>query len=170
MKLHLGFENSPYPARYGAASPLSATIKRRKPKTLSKPQQNYGQGKTTGDVSKELEDKYKIVEAFVDMEEDYICDLIEEQAAMDLDEIMTLGEPSKKGMSFTETDKIEKKFRNNLSSRKYDGIISGVPTIASIKGFSHLRQHPYEKGHGSRASFVNTGLYSSSFRAWVEED
>jgi hypothetical protein len=169
MKLNLGFESFPYPERYGAASPLSPSVKGKAAKNLSRAQRSYGQGKTTRDVAGDLEAKYKIVEAFYEMEEDFITELIEEKAAMDLDDILTMGTPSMEGMSFKETDKIEERFRRNLSYRRYDGIISGVPTLASLKGVSHLRQRPYAKGSGTRPSFVDTGLYSKSFRVWMEE-
>ena len=73
-------------------------------------------------------------------------------------------------MSFEETDKIEQKFRSNLMRQRYDGMISGVPTLASLKGVSHVRSHPYAKANPQRPSFVDTGMYRDSFRAWVEED
>jgi hypothetical protein len=71
-------------------------------------------------------------------------------------------------VSVKETDKIEAKFRQNLSSRKYDGVIPGVPTTAAQRGISHLQQRPYAK-RSSRPSFVDTGMYQRSFRAWVED-
>lgn len=169
MKLNLGFEDFPYPARYDAGSPLSASVRKRRPKLLSRPQQTYGQGKTTGQIAAELERRYNIVDTFYAIEEDYIIDLIEEQALMDIDAVMTMEEPSRKGMSFSETDKIERKFRDNLAKRRYDGIIQGVPTLASLRGVSHLKKRPYAKSNASRPSFVDTGLYASSFRAWMEE-
>lgn len=171
MKLVLGFESYPYSARYNAESPLTATVKKRRPKVLSRAQEGYGAGKTSGQVAQELEEKYKIVETFYELEEDFIVELIEEQAAMDIEQVMTMAEPSAdSGVSFEETDKIEKRFKQNLTSKRYDGLIPGVPTLASLRGVSHLRQHPYAKGNPIRPSFFDTGLYASSFRAWVEED
>jgi hypothetical protein len=144
MKLMLGFESISYS--------VSAPVRRR---VKVRPTKDYGQGKTTGDVSKDLEERYKIVDTFYTMEEDYIIDLIEEQAALDLDEVMTMESPSEKGISFAETDKIEERFRQDLSRRKFDGAIYGVPTKAAQRE--------------SRQSFIKTGRYRSSFRAWMEE-
>jgi hypothetical protein len=135
---------------------------------MSKPQEAYGQGKTTREVAAELETKYKIVETFYEMEEDYIVSLIEDSIGADLEKVALMNKPSKKGFSDADTDKIEKRFRQSLSSQAYDGMIPGVPTLASIRGVSHLRKHPYAQ-RGSRPSFIDTGLYSRSFRAWVEE-
>ncbi len=168
LKLVLGFDDTPYADRYSEKSPLTATVKKRRPKVMSKPQEAYGEGKSAREVAKELEDKYKIVETFYDMEEDFIVSLIEDVMADEIEEIMTMGVPSKKGISSSDTDKIEKKFRQSLTSQAYDGVIPGVPTLASQRGVSHLRQHPYA-GRGSRPSFVDTGLYMRSFKAWVED-
>jgi protein-disulfide isomerase-like protein with CxxC motif len=58
-------------------------------------------------------------------------------------------------MSFTETDKIEQRFKQDLSRRKFDGVIYGVPTKAAQRE--------------SRQSFIKTGRYRNSFKAWMEE-
>jgi hypothetical protein len=151
MKLHLGFEDRPYVSRpsKGGKTP-------------------YGQGKTTQEVAKELEDRYKIVEAFWEMEQDIFTESLEDAFAEDLEEIMTMKTPSRKGFSFKGTDVIEARFRRNLTSRRYDGVIPGVPTLAAQRGVSHLEQKPYAK-RGSRPSFIDTGRYRQSFRAWVED-
>jgi hypothetical protein len=169
MKLCLGFQEFPYAARYGKRSPLTTTTKRGKPRELSPSQESYGQGKTTGEVAEELEEKYHIVETFWAQEEDNFVELIEEAFADDIEDIMQMAHvPKRRGISDKETDKIEAKFRQNLSQRRYDGVISGVPTIAAQRGVSHLRQHPYAK-RGPRPSFIDTGMYQRSFRAWVED-
>lgn len=169
MKLNLGFEANPYAGRYSASSPLTTTTKKRAPKVLSRPQQAYGQGKTTKEVAEELEAKYSIVETFYELEEDSITDLLEDAFADDIEEIMIGGTPTKTGISDKATDKIEQKFRRNLANQRYDGVISGVPTIASLRGVSHLKQHPYAQ-RSLRPSFIDTGLYQRSFRVWIEED
>ena len=55
MKLQLGFDNISYSARYSRQSPLTATMKARRPRRMSIPQQNYGANKTVGQVADELE-------------------------------------------------------------------------------------------------------------------
>jgi hypothetical protein len=166
MKLMLGFESFPYPARYSAGSPLTASVKKRKPKILSRAQQSYGQGKTTSDIANELETKYGIVEAFYELEEDNIIEMLEDAFGEDIEEVMTMEEP-KTGIATEETDKIEKRFRTRLNREELH-TRGNVPTLAAQRGISHLRQHPYAKGATSRPSFVDTGLYQRSFRAWVE--
>jgi hypothetical protein len=169
MKLNFGFESFPYAARYSAKSPLTAATKKRRPKQLSAAQQAYGQGKTTQQVAKDLENQYGIVEKFYEMEEDNIVDLVEEAFDEAIEKVMMMQRISKKGISDASTNKIEERFRKNLAERRYDGMLPGVPTLASLRGVSHLLQHPYAK-RGSRPSFIDTGMYSRSFRAWVTED
>jgi hypothetical protein len=46
--------------------------------------------------------------------------------------------------------------------------LRGVPTKAALKGINHRLRHPYRKSNPRRPSFVDTGLYVASFRAWME--
>jgi hypothetical protein len=65
-------------------------------------------------------------------------------------------------------------FKDSISLKKYDEWIGGnkVPTKASLPtakrpgGISHR----FKSGHtkGARPSFRNTGLYQSSFAAWMD--
>jgi len=142
MKLMLGFESLSY-------SSLATPRQRRSGKKI------YGGGTNTQEVANRLERGYSIVETFYDMEEDNIVDIIEDAFLEDIEEVMTMGKPSKKGISDRETKKIEAMFREKLDQHAYDGVISGVPTEASIRD--------------SRPSFVSSGLYRKSFRVWVED-
>lgn len=171
MKLVLGFESFPYSARYSADSPLPTLLKGRRPKVTTRTHTAYGAGKTTGQVAKELEDQYKIVEEFWKFEEDNFVELLEEAFAEDLEDVMQMKKLTQKtkGISVKETDKIEERFRQNLSERRYDGVIAGVPTLAAQRGVSHMRSHPYSRRNPPRASFIDTGMYQRSFRAWVED-
>jgi hypothetical protein len=171
MKLMLGFESFPYSARYTANSPLPSLLKARKPRVMTPTHTAYGAGKTTGQVSKELEERYKIVEEFWKFEEDSFVEILEEAFAEDLEDVMQMKKLTKqtRGISVKETDQIEQRFRQNLSARRYDGIISGVPTLAAQRGVSHMRAQPYSRKNPPRASFVDTGMYQRSFRAWVED-
>jgi hypothetical protein len=169
MKLHLGFEDYAYHARYGLSSPLTQAVKRRAPKVMTRSQQVYGEGKTTVEVANELESKYHIVETFWEIEQDKFVEVLEDAFAEDIEEVMQMDRiPKAGGISDKETDKIEAKFRSSLSNQRFDGVISGVPTLAAQRGVSHLRQHPYAR-RGPRPSFIDTGMYMRSFRAWVED-
>jgi hypothetical protein len=135
---------------------------------MSRAQHSYGQGKTTVEVAAEIEARFHVVETFWDLEENGIVEMLEDALADDIEDVMAMSKVSRKGISVKETDKIESRFRQNLTARKYDGVISGVPTKASLRGVSHLRQNPYA-ARNSRPSFLDTGMYSRSFRAWVED-
>jgi hypothetical protein len=167
----LGFESFPYTARYTANSPLPSLLKSRQPKAPTRTHTAYGAGKTTGQVSKELEERYKIVEEFWKFEEDNFVELLEEAFAEDLEDVLQMKKLTKqtKGISVKETDAIEARFRQNLSARRYDGVISGVPTLAAQRGVSHMRAQPYSRKNSPRPSFIDTGMYSRSFRAWVKD-
>jgi hypothetical protein len=163
MKINLGFEDIPYASRYSAQSPLPASVKKRRPRRPFPSQQGYGAGKTTAQVATELEARYKIVETFYGLEEDNIAQDFEKSLGTSLESGMN-------GKSWDvnhDTSKLENKFRRNLSSRKYDGVIRGVPTKTSLRGVSHLRQNPYTL-RASRPSFIDTSLYQRSFKAWLE--
>jgi hypothetical protein len=169
MKLHLGFEDHAYETRYEESSPLTKTAKSRRSKTMSPAQKAYGQGKTTREVAEELETQYGIVEKFYELEADNIVEMLEETLGESIERIMTMEQPPKTGgIPVKETDKIEAKFRARL---KREELHSGgtVPTLAAIRGVSHLRKHPYAKSNPRRPSFIDTGMYQRSFRAWVEE-
>jgi hypothetical protein len=146
MKLHLGFEDHAYPSQ---PSPL------KRGKLTRSLKATYGQGKTSREVAKELEDRYKIVEEFWNLEEDNFVEILEDAFAEDIEEVMTMKKPSRKGVSFKGTDLLEARFRRNLALGRYDNIISGVPTTAA------------KRGH--RPSFIVTGTYLQSFRAWLED-
>ena len=165
MKLHLGFENTAYSARYSGQSPLTATMKKRRAKTLSPAQQTYGQNKTVGQVAEELEKKYGIVDAFYKLEENFIVDGFEGAYMNSLELGMGGGSWD---VIWDPSLTLEPKFRRALSSRRFDGLIRGVPTQASLRGVSHLRQDPYSPA-ASRPSFVDTSLYQRSFKAWTEK-
>jgi hypothetical protein len=164
MKLIFGFEDVPYAVRYSHESPILASIKKRRPKKLSQPQEAYGQGKTSGQVATELESKYHLVETFYTFEEDEIVKDFQGAYANALDLGMW-------GQSWEPvwdpSIKYEGRFRRALSQRKFDGLIHGVPTQAALRGVSHLRQDPYA-GKTSRPSFIDTSLYQRSFKAWTE--
>ena len=163
MKLQFGFESIPYSLRYTRKSPLTPTIKKRRPKALSVA--TYGLGKTTGMVAEELEKKYGIMEAFYTMQEDYIVDEFEKAVA----EGLAWGMSGGSWDYDWDVTPLEGKFRRAITDRKFDGVLRGVPTKAAQRGVSHLRADPYRKSASSRPSFMDTSLYMRSFKAWTEK-
>lgn len=170
MKLQFGFDDHAYTARYSLSSPLTATVKKRGGRRLSPVQQAYGQGKSVGQVALELERKYKIVETFYYIEEDnLIIPMLAEgyRDALEM-EMKTQGTTGTfKILRTGDSNKLETRFRRNLSGRRYDGIIPNVPTRTAQRGISHLRRNP-AASQGSRPSFIDTGLYQRSFKVWEE--
>jgi hypothetical protein len=122
-------------------------------------------GKTVGMVAEELEKKYGILEAFVTMEENFIVDNFEKAYVNAID----TRAPADTWTAVWDPIQLESKFRHAITGQKFDGIIKGVPTKAAQEGVSHLRADPYRKGATARPSFMNTGLYMRSLKAWLEK-
>jgi hypothetical protein len=168
MQVMFGFDPYPYSKRFTARSPLNKMVKKMKPKVMSHEQEVYGMGKTTVDVAEELEAKYGIVQKFYEMDgSDMLDDIIHDATEVAIESILS-GKPAIINLPKVKLKEVEEKFRYNLSNRKYDGVIGGVPTKASLLGISHLRQDPYA-AKDSRPSFVDTGMYKESFRVKVEK-
>ena len=65
---------------------------------------------------------------------------------------------------------IEELFRKFLSQKELDGYYPGIPTKASLDGVNHRLAKPNAKGNTPRPSFIDTGLFESAFRSWVESN
>jgi hypothetical protein len=167
MNLQFGFESHAYSQIGSFASPLPQSVKRRLAKRPSPAQIGYGQGKSSSQVAIELETRYRIVETFYNLEEDNLIIPLLADDYRDLLDAQMSGLQTVATVTTRTTDKIEQRFRRNLTGRRYDGVIRGVPTRTSQRGISHLRLKP-SAARGSRPSFVNTGLYMRSFKAWEE--
>lgn len=130
-------------------------------------------GKTTGDVAQILEDKYHIMETFA---EEIGLDVIQkaiEQSARNAVETLILGgsRPGSNSANMSLTleaeGEIESAFKLFLSQQELDYTQPGVPTQAALKGVSHRFKRPYLKTNPARPSFIDTGLYQSSMKAWT---
>jgi hypothetical protein len=170
MKIQLGFEDYPYAGRYSAQSPLPTARKMTKGGQMRKmtaAQVAYGQGKTTADVADALEKKFGIVEKFWEWEEDGVIKILEKSYSTSLESMMMGQPPLISMLTAQDTDKLIDKFRKNLTYKKYDGAIPGVPTRSAQAGVSHLRRDP-TKSRPARPSFIDTGMYQRSFTVWEE--
>lgn len=124
----------------------------------------------TGEVAQILEDHYGVMQTFVDtIGQDAIAKALE-NSAVNAVEAMIMGSNSA-GLNLTAEGEgeIEGAFRQFLEQQEMDGRVDGVPTKASLKGVNHRFAHPYAKDNASRPSFIDTGLYSAAFKAWVDE-
>lgn len=135
-------------------------VGRKKPKHL-------GGSATTGDVAEILEKNYNIMEFFWilygDKIQDALIDSMEGAA-----ESIAMGAPSTIDPYGEAASTIESLFRDMLTQQKMDGQ-PGIATQAAKDGVSHRFKNPYAKRQ-PRPSFIDTGLYEGSFRAWVDDE
>lgn len=132
----------------------------------------YGKAgsKTTHDVAMILEAKYGLFSQFVAMHEAVIAHNIANGLEGYLESAL-MGAPIEKNAAFAAgMSDIETDFRDAIDNQVYDFKIPGVPTAAAIAGVRHSLKRPYAGGRarGPRASFFDTGLLSSSMRAWID--
>ena len=171
MILNLGVIEVPYvefevSARQKAKKPPSAARagvppRRREPVRT----RSANRGTTTGDVAKILEEKYHIMQVFFDENTQVIVEYLEDSVAGALESLL-LGAPAVTFGPFGEgTRRIEKRFRDFIIRQEIEDLgIPGVPTAAALAGVNHRLK--IKRGH-RRPSFVDTGLYVQSFRAWL---
>lgn len=125
-------------------------------------------GKTTGDVAEILEDKYHIMRIFYELNEGYIGDQIANSLAGSL-ESLAQGRPYNPSLLKPAIPKVDERFRDFLSSGEMSKILPATQQIAAAKaGVSHRKKQPYSKKNKARQAFIDTGLYQSSFRSWVD--
>ena len=123
---------------------------------------------TTGDVATILEDKYHVMRTFVELREEKIGDALAESMSNAIANLANGLPPSKNPAQGAE-QKIETMFRDFLDADEMSGIFPKTQQIAAAqKGISHRKKHPYRKSN-PRPAFIDTGLYQSSFRAWIGE-
>lgn len=149
--LHLGVIDIPYagsPRRHKSHRAMAGT-------------------QTTGDVAGWLEDSYGVMQAFVDHHEsDILTDL--ESSLEGAVESLLMGAPVQLQPFGSGLSKIEDRFKQFLATKEIEGLgIAGVPTGAALRGVSHRFKHPYAK-RPPRPSFIDTGLFAASFKAWID--
>lgn len=164
LVLHLGvvdlpYANAPQQQKVGKAK-KGKKNKPAKPKTVSGTQ-------TTGDVAEWLENKYGIMDTFAFMRLPDIAKELESSIAGELETLMMGGSVSDNPFKTAESA-IESMFKNFLAKGDVEHAgIEGVPTQAALRGVNHRLKHPYAKGNPRRASFIDTGAYAASFKAWI---
>lgn len=123
-------------------------------------------GKTTGDVAEILEAKYHIMEVFYQQNEALVARSLEKSVAGALESLL-LGAPSSIDAFGAGTSGIEDRFKQFLSRREVEKLgYPGVPTQAALRGVSH--RFKGKRSGKRRPSFIDTGLYQSSFKVWVD--
>ena len=126
------------------------------------------QSKTTFEVADRLEKKYGVMAGFVEIHEKDIAKSLEESLKSALENLLIGGgqESNPFGDATNEIEEIFK-FQYLLNEEIATLGRNGVPTKASIK----RRSLRFKKkvALSQRPSFIDTGVYSASFKAWVEE-
>ena len=151
MRLHLGVIDVPY---------AQAPSKRRRRKVRAGTQ-------TTGDVAGWLEDRYHVMEHFWNLHADDVVQALEGSLQGAIDNLLMGAPMSVSAFGQAETA-IEDRFKRMLAERELDVLgFPGIPTGAAQRGVSHRHKRPNVR-RGPRPSFIDTGLYQASFKAWVE--
>lgn len=154
LTLHLGVSDVPY------VQPANAT------RGSSKTHAGKIRYATTGDIAEKLERDYGVMEHFFEWHGGEIAADLEEGLKGAL-ESYALGAPVQLEPFGSGIAKVEERFRDFLSTKEMDSRIAGVPTQAAQRGVSHRFKRPYAK-HPPRPSFVDTGLYEASMKAWID--
>lgn len=134
-----------------------------------RPWQSIRGQQTTGDVAEWLERRYGVMQFFVDEHgDDMIVPALENMMVGQLENLL-MGGPIRENV-FEEGDfsSIEQAFRKMLDAKELDGRVAGVPTMAAQMGVSHRFSHPYAR-RASRPSFIDTGLYQTNVKVWMED-
>lgn len=154
ITLHLGVSEIPY-----SNNPQLTPKQRKKSKAATQ---------TTGDVAEILEAEYHIMQVFFNLHDKDIAKDLESSLGGALEDL--LSEVPLGGNAFAAAEsEIEKRFDNFLTNREMESLgYPGVPTQAALDGVNHSFAKPYKKGNPRRPSFVDTGLYRATFKAWVD--
>lgn len=133
-------------------------------------------GTSTGDVAEILEVRYHVMEVFFELHRHDIAADLEHSVAGAIEALMQ-GAPPENSSPFGRAEaEIEKRFKNFLDSQEIERMgIPGVPTQAALDGVSHRFKNPRYMKKGKklvkrqrRPSFIDTGLYEASMKAWFE--
>ncbi len=132
----------------------------------------------TGGLSQILEDKYGILGSFVDVHAKDIQKALERSFVNALEE-MAMGLP-KRPLYASGLEEIQTMMKRWLSTQEVEQQgIKGVPTKAALigkssrfkSGFSGVSMKQFKKGikvGTRRPSFIDSGLYQASLKAWIK--
>lgn len=120
---------------------------------------------TTYEVAEALQERYQLFSHFFEAHADQICAEVGEAIAYSLINHIQHGAPMTSGELLGET---MQQFNIFLEGEEMAGLaVDGVPTQSALDGKnSRLKQ---EKGP-RRPSFIDGGLFKSSFIAWIGND
>ena len=120
---------------------------------------------TTGQIASILEEKYGIMQHFVDAHGDEIIADLENGLGGALETLLMGGTPND-DLYAAAAAKIEERFRRFIDAKEMDRMgVPGVPTQASLIGIRSRFKNRRDPG---RPSFQDSALYENSFRFWSE--
>lgn len=129
---------------------------------------------TTGDVAGWLENKYHVMESFWELHKDEVVGDLE-NAIVGAFESVVMGAPPSLDPFGSGTSKVEDRFKQFLSTGEMDRLgYPGVPTQAAIDRASGKRRSARFKRRrgkpsgGAPVSFIDTGLFQTSSKVWIE--
>jgi hypothetical protein len=158
ITLHMGFINTPY-----TVEAKSAPVRVSKREEARKRRRGFSRTMTAERVSKILEEKYNIVETFSEVYEQEIHSLLHDGFREVAEHMINnrKGETRAKMKNLMKpfTNQVQNMFKSFIDNEEMNGMVPGVPTAVSIKG---------RKGRKPGPSFVRTGVYKASFRAWIK--
>lgn len=127
---------------------------------------DYGDtSKTTFEVAEALEDRYQLFSHFFDSHRSAIIREVGETVAYALINHIQHGAPFSSGELLGET---MQEFNIFLENEEMAGLsVDGVPTQAALEGVNSRLK--IERGE-RRPSFIDGGLFKSSFIAWIDDD
>jgi hypothetical protein len=165
ITLHMGFINTPYTKETIMRPATSAKAEEKRQRRRSFPKTM-----TAEDVANILEGKYGIVETFSAIHEDEISNIILEGFAEIAERIFEdrgFTTATLRNLMKPNTKQVENMFRRFLDREEMNDMVPGVPTKAARKGIRHGRGRITKSGT-QRPSFIDTGIYKASFRAWAD--
>ena len=132
-------------------------------------------GTSTGDVAKWLEDKYSVMGNFAALHADDIQEFVEIAFAEAIENVLA-GQPAQLAKPMNQaTDDIKALFATYLNNEEIaETGQEGVPTAAALAGkrtsFKKMKElkKPRRRALTRRPSFVDTGMYRNSFKAWTD--
>lgn len=147
MILHLGILDLPYAHQGSKGGKVSS-----------------GQ-QTTGFVAEILENKYHVMEQYFLNNQEQVAGALENSAAGALENLL-VGGPVQANPFAEASSNIERGFKDWLARGQIERLgYPGIPTQAALNRRSLRRK---SKKGPRRPSFIDTGLYQSAFKAWVD--
>jgi hypothetical protein len=163
--LHLGVYDIPY-TQYETPEAKPRKVKPGKLRQARKKRKRkVGRSVSTGDVAVWLENKYHIMEIYYELHEKQLAASFAEGFAQAF-ETHAMGGPLVDPLAGS-LSTLQASFKQFLSMRGMDALgYPGIPTRASLLGVNHRMK---QKRGAPRPSFIDTGLYQSSFVAWSDK-